>query len=78
MSRNNLSRLLLVVLITASVIVLSTMNSPLPGYLTKFDFRAYWGASHSLAQSENFADPVRLLTLQQEATGWSSDTLLMT
>lgn len=41
------------------------------------DLRGYWSASYLLAHSENFADPDRLLEVQQEQTGHQHDYPVM-
>lgn len=71
-------RLLLLLVILAAVALIATMQSPLPEHLTKIDYRAYWGASRLLADSENFSDPERMLQTQRQLTGSSSDEALMT
>ena len=63
-------------IIVAAVAVLLLMPSPLPDYLTTFDFQAYWGASRLLSQSQNFTDPVLLLEIEQEATGFDQEVPL--
>ena len=74
----NWKSVLLVLVSVAALALLVQMQSPLPGHLTKIDYRAYWGASRLLANSENFSDEGRLLELQRQFTGWTEDEAMMT
>jgi hypothetical protein len=60
----------------AAAAILILMPSPLPDYLTTFDFQAYWSASRLLSQSQNFTDQALMLELEQAATGFDQDTPL--
>jgi hypothetical protein len=74
----NWKSVLLVLVSVAALAFVVQMQSPLPGHLTKIDYRAYWGASRLLANSENFSDEERLLELQRQTTGWTEDKAMMT
>ena len=71
------NRWLQITILVAAAAVLLLMPSPLPDYLTTFDFQAYWGASHLLSHSQNFTDPVLLLEIEQEATGFDQEHALI-
>lgn len=73
-----MKRILLVILSLAAIAFITTMRSPLPEHLTKVDFRAYWGASRLLANSENFSDPELMQQIQREQTDAFDDEILMT
>jgi hypothetical protein len=71
-------RILPVLIVLAAIAFITTIQSPLPEHLTKIDFRAYWGASRLLANSENFSDPELMHQIQQENTDAFGDETLMT
>ena len=64
----------------ATSLVLVFIFSPLEivGALGQGDFKAYWSASYLLVRSDNFADPVQLLAVEQEQGGHSGDYSIMT
>lgn len=70
------NRWLQISIVVAAAAVLLLMPSPLPDYLTTFDFQAYWGASNLLSRSENFTDPALLLEIERAATGFDQDVPL--
>lgn len=71
-------KILLVIIILVAIAFVTTIQSPLPEHLTKIDFRAYWGASRLLANSENFSDPELMHQIQQQSTDVFEDETLMT
>lgn len=71
-------KFLFLLVIVAALVLTATMQSPLPEHLTKFDYRAYWGASRLLFESQSFSDPEHMLQIEREQTGWSGDEALMT
>jgi hypothetical protein len=67
-------RWLLLALALVAFLFLLRLPQPFPNYLTKYDYRAYWGASYLLAHGQNPGDPGLLYDLQVEQTGLAEET----
>jgi hypothetical protein len=73
-----MKKVVLYLLVSAGIIWLLTLPSPLPANVGNGDFTAYWSAAYLLAHQENFADPDLLLKTEQELAGWTGDFTLQT
>lgn len=67
-------RWLLLALALVAFLFLLRLPQPFPNHLTKYDYRAYWGASYLLAHGQNPGDPALLHALQVEKTGLVAET----
>jgi hypothetical protein len=65
-------------LVLLGIYLCGTLLPGLPARTGKGDFRAYWSASHLLANGRNFSSDETLLETQTSLTGWDEDYAMKT